>query len=198
MDFVKNAIGRKVPTEVNGVKTRPFREAYDPSYSDAWAGRPGKARMRHGATKVTMLDEVVGLLNNGDWISYPHYYREGDHCLKLVVEALKRHGKKNIKILGNAFFDCCVPWLPEALKDGTIGGIVGNCYREMGKFLTAGEFLPWVVTGVGHGDRVRKFHTGEIKVKVAFGPVPVADQWGNANGLLGKSDHWVGPLGLFL
>ncbi|HVO76799.1 MAG TPA: citrate lyase subunit alpha [Candidatus Bathyarchaeia archaeon] len=198
MEFVKNAIGRRVPTEVNGAKKRPYKEAYDPSYSDAWAGRPGKARMRHGASKVTTLDEVVGLLESGDWISYPHYYREGDHCLRLVVESLKRHGKKNIKILGNAFFDCCVPWLPEAMKDGTIGGLVGNCYREMGKYLTAGEFLPWVVTGVGHGDRVRKFHTGEIKVKVAFGPVPVADRWGNANGLLGKSDHWVGPLGLFL
>jgi len=198
MDFVKNAIGRKVPTEVNGLKKRPYKEAYDPSYSDPWAGRPGKARVRHGASKVTTLDEVVSILGNGDWISYPHYYREGDHCLKLIVEALRRHGKKDIKILGNAFFDVCVPWLPEAMKDGTIGGLVGNCYREMGKFLTAGEFLPWVVTGVGHGNRVRKFHSGEIKVKVAFGPVPVADQWGNANGLLGKSDHWVGPLGLFL
>jgi len=198
MDFVKNAIGRRVPTEVNGVKKRPYKEAFDPSYGETWAGRPGKARMRHGATKVTTLDEVVSLLKDGDWISYPHYYREGDHCLKLVVETLKKHGKKNIKILGNAFFDVCVPWLPEAIKDGTIGGLIGNCYREMGKYLTAGEFLPWVVTGVGHGNRVRKFHTGEIKVKVAFGPVPVADLWGNANGLLGKGDHWVGPLGLFL
>jgi citrate lyase subunit alpha/citrate CoA-transferase len=198
MEFVRNAIGRKVPAVVNGVKKRPYTQAYDPSYEDPWAGRPGRAKIRHGESKIRALDDVVSILKDGDWISYPHYYREGDHCLKLVVEALKRHGRKDIKLLGNAFFDVCVPWLPEAIKDGTIGGLVGNCYREMGKYLTAGEFLPWVVTGVGHGNRVRKFHTGEIKVKVAFGPVPVADQWGNANGLLGKPEHWVGPLGLFL
>ena len=45
---------------------------------------------------------------------------------------------------------------------------------------------------------MRKLHTGEERVKVAFGPVPVSDIWGNANGTGGPPEHWVGPLGLFL
>ncbi len=198
MDFKTNSIGRRVPAEVNGKKKIPYREAFDPEYSESLAGRPGKTRMRTGESKVTTLDQVIDLISDGDTISYPHYYRLGDVCLKMIVEKLREKGKKDIKILGNAFFDNCVPWLPEAFKDGTITGITGSCYRQMGKHVMAGDFLPWVINRYGHGNRVRRFHTGEEKVKMAFGPAPIADQWGNANGLMGDPGSWVGPLGLFL
>ncbi|MBN2072249.1 MAG: hypothetical protein JW814_12415 [Candidatus Krumholzibacteriota bacterium] len=198
MEFVTNAIGRKVPVEVNGVAKKAYKEAYDPGYNDPLAGRPGNARMRDGQSKVTTLDDVVDLIDNGDWISYPHYYRLGDHGLKMIVEKLREKGKKGVYLLGNAFFDNCVPWLPEAIADGTLAGITGSCYRAMGEYLMRGDFLPWIVTGYGHGNRVRRFHTGEVRVKVAFGPVPIADKWGNANGLMGDPASWVGPLGLFL
>ncbi|MCD6380152.1 hypothetical protein J7M07_06880 [bacterium] len=198
MEFVHNAIGRRVPTEVNGRKKKPFKEAFDPEYSEPLAGRPGSARMHSGKSKVTTLDNVMELIEDGDTISYPHYYRLGDVCLKMIVDKLREKGKKDIHILGNAFFDNCVPWLPQAFKDGTISGISGSCYRSMGNHVMAGDFLPWVINRYGHGNRVRRFHTGEEKVKVAFGPVPIADKWGNANGLMGNPDSWVGPLGLFL
>ena len=41
MEFVENAIGRRVPTSVNGQPKKPFRQAYDPEYGPPWAGRPG-------------------------------------------------------------------------------------------------------------------------------------------------------------
>ncbi len=198
MKFVKNAIGRKVPTNVNGVKKKAYKEAFDPDYNEPWAGRPGRAGMHSGKSKITSLDSIIDLLEDGDWISYPHYYRLGDVCLKMIIDKLREKGKRNIYLLGNAFFDNCIPWLPEAISDGIIAGFNGSCYRGMGKHLMNGDFLPWVVTGYGHGNRVRRFHTGEIKVKVAFGPVPIADKWGNSNGLMGDPGSWVGPLGLFL
>lgn len=198
MEFSVNTLRRKVPTLVNGRRKRPFHQAFDPDYADGWAGRPGEARQGRGADKTVTLEQVVGMLEEGDTISYPHYYRQGDICLEIIVRKLKALGKRNIRILGNAFFDNCIPWLPEAIREGTIGGIIGNCYRGMGIHLTGGEFLPWIVTGTGHGNRVRKFHTGEERVKIAFGPVPAADMWGNANGVGGPPEHWVGPLGLFL
>ncbi len=198
MEFIHNAIGRRVPTEINGRKKKPFKEAFDPEYRDPLAGRPGKASMHTGKSKVTTLDNVMELIDDGDTISYPHYYRLGDVCLKMIIDKLREKGKKDIHILGNAFFDNCVPWLPEAFKDGIITGITGSCYREMGKHVMAGDFLPWIINRYGHGNRVRRFHTGEEKVKVAFGPVPIADKWGNANGLMGNPDSLIGPLGLFL
>jgi citrate lyase subunit alpha/citrate CoA-transferase len=197
MELVTNALGRRVPRAVNGREKRPFAGAYDPDYGESYAAPPGLSGIRRGESKVRPLDDVIGLLADADTISYPHYYRSGDTCLELVVNALRKHGKKGIRLLGNAFFDNCIPWLPEAIADGVIGGIIGNCYQEMGKHLMAGDFLPWTVTGIGHGNRVRKLHTGEERVKIAFGPVPAADIWGNANGVSGSPEHWVGPLGLF-
>lgn len=198
MELAVNTLGRKVPTLVNGKRKKPFQKAFDPEYTGGWAGRPGRARQHRGEGKTASLDQVIVMLEDGDTISYPHYYRQGDTCLEIIVRKLKELGKRNIHILGNAFFDNCIPWLPEAINEGTIGGIIGNCYRGMGHHLTDGGFLPWIVTGTGHGNRVRKFHTGEERVSIAFAPVPVADVWGNANGVTGPPKHWVGPLGLFL
>jgi citrate lyase subunit alpha/citrate CoA-transferase len=198
MEFAVNSLRRKVPSIVNGRRKRPYHQAFDPHYAETWTGRPGKARQHRGEDKTVTLEQVIELLEDGDTISYPHYYREGDHCLETIVHTLKEQGKRDIRILGNAFFDNCIPWLPEAMRDGTIGGIIGNCYRGMGANLTGGDFLPWIVTGTGHGNRVRKLHTGEERVRIAFGPVPAADRWGNANGVSGPPEHWVGPLGLFL
>ena len=45
----------------------------------------------------------------------------------------------------------------------------------MGDYIVKGGLLPWVSVGFSHGDRVRKLQTGEVHVKVAFGPVPIAD-----------------------
>ena len=137
------------------------------------------------------------VIEDGDTISYPHYYRTGDKGLELVVRKLRETGKKDIKIYGNAFFDHVDPWLIEAIKEGTIGGIYGNVYRKFGANITAGGLLPWVSVGFSHGNRVRKMQTGEVNVKVGFGPVPIADIWGNASGLLGKPEHLCGPVGLF-
>lgn len=198
MEFAVNALGRRVPTEVGGRRKKPFSEAFDPDYCDNLSARPGCSRIRRGKSKVTGLDEVIEQIEDGDTISYPHYYRLGDVCLKLIVEKLREKGKRNIHIFGNAFFDNCIPWLPEAMKEGTIAGVTGNCYRGMGEYMMKGEFLPWVVTGFGHGNRIRKLHTGEVRVKLAFGPVPMADIWGNANGLMGSPEHRIGPLSLFL
>jgi citrate lyase subunit alpha/citrate CoA-transferase len=198
MEFAVNSLRRKVPAVVNGRRKRPYHQAFDPGYIEKWAGRPGQARQRRGDNKTVTLEQVIAVLENGDTISYPHYYRQGDRCLEIIVRTLRELGKRDIRILGNAYFDNCIPWLPEAITDGTIGGIIGNCYRGMGTHLTNGDFLPWIVTGTGHGNRVRKFHTGEERVRIAFGPVPAADRWGNANGVSGRPEHWVGPLGLFL
>jgi citrate lyase subunit alpha/citrate CoA-transferase len=116
--------------------------------------------------------------------------------LKTVVEKLRETGKKGIILYGNAIFDHTDPWLHEAIRDGIIAGFYGNPYRKIGKHIMKGDILPWVTVGFSHGNRVRKLQTGEIRVKVAFGPVPMADIHGNANGIMGKEEELCGPLGL--
>jgi citrate lyase subunit alpha/citrate CoA-transferase len=182
----------------NGKKYQPFAGAFpDREYSGRLVGRTHVRQIPHRKDKRVSLDTVMDLIDDGDTISYPHYYRFGDQGLKLVVDALRQHGKRDIKIYGNAFFDHVDPWLPEAIRDGVISGLYGNPYRKLGAHVTAGALLPWRSVGFSHGNRVRKLQTGEVNVKVAFGPVPIADVYGNANGLLGKPEHLCGPVGLF-
>lgn len=197
MDFMVNALGRKVPTLVNGRPKRPFAAAYDPEFRPAWAGRPGRGHAFDGSSKVTTLDRALDVLVDGDWISYPHYYRTGDVCLQRIVTKLRERGLRGIHVFGNAFFDNCEPWLYEACRDGVLAGFTGSPYRKVGAHVVAGDLLPWVAEGYGHGSRVRRMHTGEVRIKLAFGPVPYADVWGNASGYDGSPEHYVGPLGLF-
>ncbi len=197
MNFSVNALGRKVPTVVNGRPRRPFVAAYDPEFRPTWAGGAGVGRAFDGSSKVTTLDRVLDLIEDGDWISYPHYYRTGDVCLQMIVGKLRERGLRGIHLYGNAFFDNCDPWLYEACRDGVLAGFTGSPYRKVGAQVVAGDLLPWVAEGYGHGSRVRRMHTGEVRIKVAFGPVPYADIWGNASGFAGSPEHYVGPLGLF-
>jgi len=182
----------------NGKHYEPFSSAFnDKNYSGRLVGRKITSKIPHRKNKVVALDTVMDVIHNGDTISYPHYYRTGDFGLKLVVDKLKETGKKNIKIYANALFDNVDPWLMDAVNDGTIGGIYGNVYRKFGEHVVNGELLPWVTVGYSHGNRVRKLQTGEVNIKVAFGPVPIADIYGNANGIFGKPEHMCGPVGLF-
>ena len=182
----------------NNKKYSKFTEAFPKQeLSGRLIGRSITKHIPNRKDKTVSLDTVMEIIQDGDTISYPHYYRTGDYGLQLIVEKLREHHKKDIKIYGNAFFDNCDPWLFEAIRDGIIGGIYGNLYRKIGQHLMQGELLPWVGVGYSHGNRVRKLQTGEVNVKVAFGPVPIADIYGNANGIYGKNDHLCGPIGLF-
>ncbi len=174
--------------------TRAFPET---AFDQRLVGRKQASRIPHRGSKLVSLEAVMDVLHDGDVISYPHYYRFGDRGLQAIVEMLRKTGKKDIKIYGNAFFDNVDPWLIEAMRDGIIGGLYGNPYRKLGESFVSGELLPWVGVGFSHGNRVRKMQTGEVNIKVAFGPVPIADRWGNANGLMGKPEQLCGPVGLF-
>jgi len=183
---------------INGTEYKPFNGAFNPDPQEGrYWGRPVVRKIPHRKNKVTTLDEVMDVIRDGDIISYPHYYRLGDNGLKMIVDKLREKGKSDIIIYGNAFFDHTDPWLAEAIRDGILRGFYGNPYRKLGAHVTAGNFLPWTSIGFSHGNRVRKLQTGEVKVRVAFGPVPIADIYGNANGLLGKEDEKCGPVGLF-
>jgi len=182
----------------NGKEYEAFTSAFaDKEHTGRLVGRRIATTIPHRRSKVTTLEQVMEVIRDGDTISYPHYYRTGDKGLELIVRKLRATGKKDIKLYGNAFFDHVDPWLMEAVRDGVIGGIYGNPYRKLGANLTGGELLPWVGVGFSHGNRVRKMQTGEVTIRVAFGPVPIADPWGNANGLFGKDEHLCGPIGLF-
>jgi len=183
----------------NGKNYELYSSAFnDKEYNERFMGQTHTRKIPHRRNKVVDLDRVMEVISDGDTISYPHYYRTGDMGLKLIVDKLRETGKKDIKIYGNAYFDNVDPWLIEAIRDGIITGLYGNPYRKLGAEIVKGNLLPWVSVGFSHGNRVRKMQTGEVKIKVAFAPVPIADIHGNGNGLMGDPDQLCGPLALVI
>jgi citrate lyase subunit alpha/citrate CoA-transferase len=182
----------------NGKDYAAFKAARTEKYfSSSIVSRKIQTSIPPGMSKITTIDQVMDLIADGDTISYPHYYRLGDHGLKLIVEKLIEHKKRNIKISTNAVFDHTDPWLINACKAGVIGGVYGNAYQKFGKNIIQGDLLPWVGVGISHGNHARKLQTGEIHVKVAFAPVSISDKYGNSNSFMGKMEHRCGPVGLF-
>lgn len=186
-------------TEFNGKKYTAFASAFnDESYASTIVGRRGAHPIPHRKSKVTGIETLMEIIRDNDTISYPHYYRTADRGLEYIIKTLRKHKKRGIILYANALFDNTDPWLVEAMADGTLGGIYGNPYRKIGTHVTRGAFLPWTTVGFSHGNRVRKLQTGEVKIRVAFGPVPMADIYGNGNGVMGKKEQQCGPLGLFM
>ncbi len=184
--------------EFNGKKYKPFVSAFaGDDYTTTIGNNHRPSTIPRYNNKVTAIDQVMEVINDGDVISYPHYYRLGDKGLEFVISKLREHKKRGIILYANALLDHTDPWLTDAFKQGTLAGIYGNVYRKLGQYVTRGDFLPWRTVGFSHGNRVRKLQRGEVRIRVAFGPVPFADIFGNANGLMGKPEQLCGPLGLF-
>ena len=193
----KNAVGREVPTNLNGRGYRPFGGSHAEMAEKAT--RPVRIPRQPfaGDSKVTTIEEAFAVLRDGDAVSFPHYYRKGgDRFLRAVIAELRRRGLKGIKLIGNAFFGD-LGYLVEAVKDGTIAYLYGNPYDGLAKAAAAGQLLPVRIMGCTHGGRQRDIMLGVEPVRLAVFPAPAADPWGNASGILGKPAELCGPLGLF-
>ena len=193
----RNALGREVPTRLDGHEYRPFAgsRAEMPEESTHPARIP--RRPFDGSSKVTTLAAAFSVLRDGDAVSFPHYYRNGgDRFLRAVIGELRRRGLAGIRLIGNAYFGE-LDYLIEAVKDGTIAYLYGNPYGGLAKATGAGALLPKRIIGCSHGGRQRDIMLGIEPVRLAVFPAPAADPWGNASGALGKPEERCGPLGLF-
>jgi citrate lyase subunit alpha/citrate CoA-transferase len=83
MSRLKNALGREVPTEVNGRKVKPFMGVgkFRPAGHKAGPPIPTGADYKHKVVKS--LDEVIDRLEvkNGMTLSFHHHLRNGDTSL---------------------------------------------------------------------------------------------------------------------
>ena len=188
--MVENALGRKVPVEVNGQKVEPFQGI----------GKHRPEGRKHAPKIVTSIDfpddgnkvidsletalKKAGISDNMT-ISTHHHLRNGDYIANQVFELASKIGVKNLTWLPSASFPCHEPII-EQLKDGTIDHIEGSMNGPLGKFTSEGN-----MNGVGilrsHGGRYQAIQDGEVKIDIAVLAAPTADKFGNAHGLEGKA-----------
>lgn len=188
--LVKNALGREVPTEVNGQKVIPFKGVgkhrpegrhYGPKISTA-QDYPEDGNKVVDSLEVALKEAGI---SQGMTISTHHHLRNGDFIANQVFAIAAKLGVKDLTWLPSASFPCHEPII-EQLKDGTIDHIEGSMNGPLGKFTSEGKMKG---TGIlrSHGGRYQAIQDGEVQIDIAVLAAPTADPFGNGHGLDGPA-----------
>ncbi|MBC8489819.1 MAG: citrate lyase subunit alpha [Bacteroidetes bacterium] len=188
--LIKNAVGRMVPTIINGEKHIPYQGVgkYKPT------GRKHAPRIAScadypidGNKTVPSLKEALikAGLKDGMTISTHHHFRNGDIIANQIFDIAHELGVKDLRWYPSASFPC-QEHLIQYLEDGTINRIEGSMNGPLGKFASEGK-----MKGVGvlrsHGGRYQAVQDGEVQIDIAVIAAPSADVFGNANGVNGPA-----------
>jgi len=197
--LVINAVGREVPTIINGGEHIPFKGVGKHKPTGRKYGPPIAtcADYPDDGNKIVenLKDALVKSgLKDGMTISTHHHFRNGDLIANMVFDIAHELGVKNLRWFPSASFPCHEHLIPY-LEDGTINRIEGSMNGPLGKFASEGK-----MKGLGvlrsHGGRYQAIQDGEVHIDIAVIAAPTADPFGNANGVNG--DAACGLLGFAL
>ncbi len=190
LKMVENAMGRLVPTEINGEKVVPFKgigkyipkgRKYNPRISSN-ANFPFDGNKRVNSLKDALIRSG---LSDGMVISTHHHFRDGDLIANLVFDIAHELGVKELVWFPSASFPCH-QHLIKYLEDGTISRIEGSMNGPLGRFCSEGK-MNGVAVLRSHGGRYQAIQDGEVNIDIAIIGAACADSFGNANGLRGNS-----------
>jgi citrate lyase subunit alpha/citrate CoA-transferase len=188
--FVVNAVGRKVPTVVNGQTMVPYMglKKYRPTGKKAQPSIPTCIDYPDDGNKVvSSLEEALMRcgLKDGMTIGTHHHLRDGDLVSNSIFDIAHLKGIKNLVWAPTASFPCNEAMIPY-LEDGTINRIEGSMNGPLGRFTSYGGMKGCAVLR-SHGGRVQAIQDGELKIDIAVIAAPTADIFGNATGSEGVS-----------
>ncbi len=195
----KNAVGRFVPTLINGKSAVPFMgvgkfspegRKYGPLISTC-TDYPADGNKMVPSLKDALIKAG---LKDGMTISTHHHFRNGDLIANQIFEIAADLGIKDLIWFPSASFPCHKPII-DYLEKGVIHHIEGSMNGDLGRFCSEGK-----MKGMGvlrsHGGRYQAVQDGEVHIDIAVIAAPTADPFGNANGLFG--DTACGLLGFAL
>ncbi len=187
---MKNILGRNLPDIIEGYgKVKPFRGAFDFEHRafikkavKTTAVAPGESKLLSSIREVL---EKAGA-KNGMTFSFHHHLRNGDYVLNMVVKEAAEMGLKDLTIAASSIFPIHAP-LVEYMKSGVVTKIYANYMSgEVAEAVSKG-YLKYPAVMQSHGGRPRAIECGELKIDIAFIAAPTADNYGNINGVYGKS-----------
>ncbi|HPI71916.1 MAG TPA: citrate lyase subunit alpha [bacterium] len=196
MDFIANAVGRLVPTELEGRRLKPFAGAHaDLAGGTGYGGRI-RAAAQYTDKLLPDLDAAIEAcaIRDGMTISFHHHLRNGDMLINLVMEKLAQRGLKDLVLAPSALFPTHEK-LVALIESGVISHVEGSMNGPIGRACSLGRMKKAAVLR-SHGGRFRAIQDGDLHIDVAFIAAPCSDAHGNANGLYGPSA--CGPLGFAL
>lgn len=190
VELIKNAVGRMVPTEINGKPAVPFQGVggYQPEgriHAPKIAScidYPDDGNKRVESLKAALIKAG---LSDGMTISTHHHFRNGDLIAVQIFKIAQELGVKDLIWFPSAAFPCQEEII-EQLENGTIHHIEGSLNGPLGEFVSQGKMRG---TGVlrSHGGRYQAVQDGEVEIDIAVIASPTADTFGNANGVNGSS-----------
>ncbi|HNW89642.1 MAG TPA: citrate lyase subunit alpha [Bacteroidales bacterium] len=183
--LVVNAIGRTVPTVINGKPAVPYMGVgkYKPTGTKhapeiaSCADYPADGNKTLGSLKEALVKCGI---RDGMTISTHHHFRNGDLIAQQIFEIASEMGIKDLMWFPSASFECHSP-MTKFLEDGTIHHIEGSMNGSLGRFTSEGK-----MKGLGvlrsHGGRYQAVQDGDVHVDIAVIAAPTADAFGNATG----------------
>jgi len=125
-------------------------------------------------------------LKDGMTISFHHHFREGDYIMNMVLAEIAKMGIKDLSIAPSSIANVHEP-LIDYIKQGVVTHVTSSGLRDkVGAAISEGILADPVVIR-SHGGRARAIERGDIHIDVAFLGAPSADEYGNANGVKGKT-----------
>jgi citrate lyase subunit alpha/citrate CoA-transferase len=189
-ELVVNALGRQVPTVVNGRQQVPYRGVggFEPDHGKhAPPVRSCRDYPADGDKRASSLEaafEKCGL-RDGMVISTHHHLRNGDRVALTALQTAAQMGAKDLMWLPSASFPCHADVI-DLMKSGAVHHIEGSMNGPLGDYCSHGK-----MRGMGvlrsHGGRWQAIQDGEVKIDIAVIAAPTADAFGNANGSHGPS-----------
>ncbi|MGL5406779.1 MAG: citrate lyase subunit alpha [Propionibacteriaceae bacterium] len=157
-----------------------------------WAAKTphlADAEAKHARKLVPSLEEAIRRsgMKDGATITFHHHFREGDKVIVQVVETLAAMGFKDLTLASSSLNNCHAP-LIEHIRNGVITSIYTSGMRgALAKEISSGKLLKNPINIHSHGGRVALIQSGELRPTVAFLGVSACDEFGNANGISGRS-----------
>ena len=125
-------------------------------------------------------------LKDGMVVSFHHHLRNGDYILNMVMEEIARRGYKDITIAASSIFPCH-KGLVKMMEDKVVTGIYAAYISgPVAEAISNGKLSKPAIMHT-HGGRARIFESGERNIDIAFMAAPTSDEYGNINGVDGKS-----------
>lgn len=137
---------------------------------------------------VATLQEAIRRtgLENGMTISFHHGFREGDRTINHVVQTLADMGFRDLTLASSSLMSCNTP-LIEHIRNGVIRRIYTSGMRGKLADAISNGLMQEPIHIHSHGGRVHLIQSGELAIDVAFLGVSACDEFGNANGVSGRS-----------
>ncbi|SHH84014.1 citrate lyase subunit alpha / citrate CoA-transferase [Clostridium collagenovorans DSM 3089] len=186
---MKNILGRELPDYIEGYgEVQPFEGAFENSGVKAQTAVVVKAVTPNEEKLVADFDALLDKveLKDGMVIAFHHHLRNGDYVLNMAIDALAKRGIKDLTVAASSIFPIHAP-LVDHMKNGVVTKIYAAYMSgPVAKAVSNGE-LKYPAIMHTHGGRARLLESGDLHVDIAFIAAPTADEYGNINGVQGKS-----------